>query len=118
MTAQLIGRNDLWDIVFAQGTDQEGLGGVGVSLSLEKKINHKTVLVDCSPEPVADAIDVHAYLVQGPPRIPPWFPVATFFREEGTDLKTPVTERLVADLTASLGKQFLNLTLAQGKAVV
>ena len=63
VAVQLIGMNDLWEIIFSQQPGQEGLRGFSVSVSLEENIEHEPVLVHCSPEPVADAIDARTDLI-------------------------------------------------------
>ena len=49
VTSQLIGVNDLWDIVFTQEARQEGLRSLGITVPLKQDIKHKTVLIHCSP---------------------------------------------------------------------
>ena len=41
-----------------------------------------------------------------------------FFGEEGGELNVPLAQRLVAHLNATLLEQFLDVTLAQRKAVI
>ena len=49
VTPQLIGVNDLWNIVFTQKPDQEGFRSFSVPVALKEDIEHETVLVHCSP---------------------------------------------------------------------
>ena len=49
VTRQVIGVNDLWNIVFTQKPGQEGLRGLGVAVALQQNFEHKAVLVHCSP---------------------------------------------------------------------
>ena len=71
VTPQLIGMDDLRDIVLTQEASQEGLCSFRVTVPLKQDIEHKTVLVGRSPEPGADAIDARTLLV----RLPAGFPV-------------------------------------------
>jgi hypothetical protein len=118
VAAQLIGMDDLWDIVFSQQPGQEGLRRFGVPVSLKQDVEHETVLVHGPPKPVSNAIDARTHLVQMPPGTPTGFPVAQIRREEGAELDTPFTEGLMTHLNAALVEQFLHVSVAQGKAVV
>lgn len=44
--------------------------------------------------------------------------MAQFFGEEGCELDVPLAQRLVAELDATLLKEFLNKTLAQREVVI
>ena len=46
---ELIGVNDLWDLVFTQQSGQEGFRGLGVAVALQQNFEHEAVLVHCSP---------------------------------------------------------------------
>lgn len=118
ITLQLIGMNDLWDIVFTQEASQECFCGLGITVPLEHEVEHGSVLVYRSPEPVANTIDAGTDLVQVPPGTLEGFPVAQFFSEEGSELDAPLAEGLVADLDAALVEQFLHVTVAEGEAVI
>ena len=118
VTPELIGMDDLWDIVFSQQPGQEGLRRFGIAMPLEENVEHKTVLVHGPPEPVSDAIDARTHLVQMPPGTPSGFPVAQVFREEGSEFQAPLAESLVAHLNAPPVQQFLHVSVAQRKAMV
>jgi hypothetical protein len=49
VAAELIGMDDLWDIVFSQQPGQEGLRSFGVPMTLEEKVEHEPVLVHSPP---------------------------------------------------------------------
>ena len=76
IAAQMIGLNDLWDIVFTQEPDQKGLCSLSIAVALEEDIKHEAVLVHCSPavkraqarysdqdEPMSDVIDARTHLI-------------------------------------------------------
>ena len=46
---ELIGVNDLWDVIFTQQSDQERLRGHGVAVALQQNFEHEAVLVHRSP---------------------------------------------------------------------
>ena len=52
------------------------------------------------------------------PGTPTGFPVSQFFGKEWGELDVPLAQRLVADLNTALLKQFLDVTLTEGEAVV
>jgi len=85
---------------------------------LEQDIEHEAVLVCCPPEPVPCAIYRCADLVQKPPGTPPGFPVTQAICEERTELDGPFAEWFVTDHNAALVQQFLNIPIAEGKAVI
>ena len=49
VTPQLIGVDDLWEIVFTQQPGQESLRSLSIAVTLEEDVEHETVLVHCSP---------------------------------------------------------------------
>jgi hypothetical protein len=63
---KLISVNDLWDVILTQERSQESLCSFRVTVPLKQDIEYETLLVDRSPEPVVDAIDARAYLIQEP----------------------------------------------------
>ena len=44
--------------------------------------------------------------------------MAQVFSEEGSELDTPLSEGLMANLNAALVQQFLHVSVTQGKAVI
>ena len=118
VTPKLIGVNDPWDVMFTQQLGQEGLRRFRITVARKENIEHEAVLVDRSPEPVSDTIDACTHLVQMPPGTPTGLSVAQFFCKEGAEFNAPLAEGLVADLNAALVKQFLHVSVTQGKAVV
>jgi hypothetical protein len=84
---QLIGVDDLWDVILTQEASQERFRRFGVSVPLEEDVQHEPV--SCPPaakrphgrcsgqdEPMSNAIDTRTDLVQMPPGTPSGFPVA------------------------------------------
>ena len=49
IASQLIGVNDLWNVIFTQESDQEGLCGLCVTVPLKENIEHKAMLVYSLP---------------------------------------------------------------------
>ena len=104
--------------VFSQQPGQEGLRRFGVSMPLKENIEHEAVLVHCAPQPMPNAVDARADFIQIPAGTPPGFPLAQFFRKQGTEFDAPLPERLVTDLDTALVESFLNVSVAQGEAVI
>ena len=115
---QLVGMDHLRHVVFPQEADKKGLGRLGVSVFLKQNVQHVPVFVDRSPQPMLDPADLDADLVQMPSRTPAGFSMAQFLGQEWGELDVPLTEGLVTDLNTTLVKQFLNVPLAEGEAVV
>jgi hypothetical protein len=49
VAAQLIGMDDLWDIVFSQQPGQEGLRSFSIPVSLKESVEYEAVLVHSPP---------------------------------------------------------------------
>jgi len=49
VTPELIGKDNLWDIVFTQQPGQEGLRRLGTPMPLKENVEHEPVLVYGSP---------------------------------------------------------------------
>jgi hypothetical protein len=49
VAAELIGMDDLWNIIFSQQSGQEGLRRFGVPMPLEENVEYEAVLVHSSP---------------------------------------------------------------------
>ena len=118
VAAQLVGMDDLWDIVFSQQPGQKGLRRFGVPMPLKENVEHEPVLVHGPPEPVSNAIDARTDLVHMPSGTPTGFPMAQFFGEERSEFYAPFAEGFVTDLDAALVEQFLNVPVAQRKAMI
>ncbi|MBB5366440.1 hypothetical protein HNQ08_005569 [Deinococcus humi] len=115
---KLAGVDHLWDDVVRQEPFEKGLRCPCIPLILQEKIQHRAAFVDGSPQPEFLATDLDAHLIQKPPGTPPLFPVAQLFGQERGELDIPLTQGLVTDVNAALLEQFLNITLAQRKAVI
>ena len=124
VTPELVGMDDLWDIVFSQQPGQEGLRRFGVPMPLKEDVEHETVLVHRPPavkraqarcsdqdKPVSNAIHGRTHLVEMPSGTPSGFPMAQFFDEERSELYAPFAEGLMADLNAPLVQQFLHVSV-------
>ncbi|BDP43272.1 hypothetical protein DAETH_32410 (plasmid) [Deinococcus aetherius] len=117
VTPQLVGVNDLWDVVLAQQADEKGPRRPGISVFLEEDVQHVPTFVDRPPQPVMDSADLAAHLVQMPPGTPAGFSVAQFLGEEGSEFDVPLPQGLVTDHDAAPLQQLLDITLAEGEAV-
>ena len=118
ITPQLIGMDDLWDVILTQEASHERFRRLRVTVPLKEDVKHESVLVHRSPEPVSDAVHARTHLVEMPPGTPPGFPVAQFLCEEGSEFQAPLAESLVAHLNAAPVQQFLHVSVAQRKAMV
>ena len=74
VTLQLIGVDDLRNVVFTQEPGQKGLCSLGVAVALQQNFEYEAVLVHCPPQPVVK-----------------------LFGEEGRELDTPFAQRLVEE---------------------
>ena len=67
VAAELVGMDDLWNVVFTQKPDQERLRCLGIAVALQEEVKHEPVLVHGPPEPVSNAVDARTHLVEMPP---------------------------------------------------
>jgi len=115
ITPQLISTDHVWDIRFAKQPGEEGSRRLSIPMPLKENALHETVLIHPPPQTVSDAIHHRADLVQTPPGTPPEFQVAQFFSEQKVKFYAPLAKRFMADLNAVLVKQFLQVTVTEGK---
>jgi len=108
----------VWDVIIHQQPFEEGFRCLSLSPILEEKIQDCARVVDSPPEPEFPPPDLEADLVQNPPGATAGLPMPEFFGEAGGELDVPLAQRLVAHLNAMLLEQFLDVTLAQRKAVI
>ena len=100
-------------------------------MPLKENVEHEPVLVHGPPavkraqarcsdqdEPVSNAIDARTDLVHMPSGTQTGFPMAQFFGEERSEFYAPFAEGFVTDLDAALVEQFLNVPVAQRKAMI
>jgi hypothetical protein len=64
------------------------------------------------------APDLDADLIQKPPGTGAGFSVPQFLSEQRGGLDVPLAQRLMTDLNPAILESFLNITLAEGEAVV
>ena len=70
VAAELIGMDDLWNIVFTQQPSQEGLRRFSVPMPLEENVEHESVLVHGPPKPVSNTVHSRTDLVEMPSGTP------------------------------------------------
>ena len=115
---ELVGVDDLRNLVLTEQSREEGSCGRRIPVGLEQDVEDGTVLVDGPPEPVRLSPNLDVHLVQKPPGTPPGFPVAQFLSQERGELDVPLPQRFVTDHDATLVKHLLNVTLAEREPVV
>ncbi len=131
VTPELIGVNDVWEVVIHQQPFKKGFSRVRVLVVLQHDIQHRAGLIDSPPQSVFPPTELDTPLVQEPSGTPPGFPMAELFGEERGKLDVPLAQGFVEEwrphgrpfttiLTfwAALVQQFLNIALAQREAVV
>lgn len=118
VASELIGVNNLWNVVFTKQFGKEGSRRFGITVSLTQDVEHEPVPVDRAPQPMPNAIDARTDLIQMPAGTPPGFLLAQGISEQRPKFDRPFPERLMADLHATLVQQFLDIPVAEGKAVV
>ena len=76
ITPELIGMDDLRHVIFHQQPMKKRFGSFGIPVFLKEHVEHGSVFIDRSPQPMFDPADIHVHLVKVPPGTPTGFPVA------------------------------------------
>jgi hypothetical protein len=97
---------------------QEALGSCLIAPLLNQDVQHDSVLIKGSPQPMALAADLQRNLVHMPFVAGAYPSAAQHGREGGAELGAPLSDRLVADDEAALGEQVLHVTEAEVEAKV
>ena len=118
VTAQFVGVDGGWSLVVAQQHSEERLGRLSVAVFLQKNVQYSAMLVHGTPQPVLDALDLHADLVSVPTGTPTGFPFPQFPGDRWAEFLAPVTDGFMADLNSPLEKQLFNISVAEGEAMV
>jgi len=94
--------NDVWYIVIDREPFKEGLRRLRTLIPPKENVEHAPVLVCRARQPMPDASDGCAHLVEMPPGTPPGFPVAEVFREEGSAPNARLAKGFMIHLNAAL----------------
>ena len=120
ITSQLVGDNDprLNAILRVEHTVQEALCGVLVTSTLNQDVQHGSVLVDGTPQPVPTLVDRERHFVQVPLVAVARMAPTKLACQQWAELAAPESDGLVTDLDPALGEQLLDIAVAEGEAVV
>jgi hypothetical protein len=91
---------------------------VGVAISLNKDIDHISVLIHSPPEKMPVSLDVHKELVQVPDVSQLSLPAPESPRVVWAKLPTPLPDGLVGDDNPPLRQEFLNVPEAQSESMI
>ena len=118
VTPQLVGVHRDGDAIFTQQPDEEGLGRFSVPVALKEHVQHCTVFIDGSPQPVCNAPDVCVHFVEIPPGTPSGFPVAQSLDKQIAELDAPRANGFAGDGNSSFQQEFFDVPITQRKSVV
>jgi len=85
---------------------------------LDQQIEDLALLVDGTPEIYAPAGNPRDHLVEVPSVARPGPPLPQASRDRGTEFEHPAPDRFVGQVEPAFGKQFLDITIAQGEAEI
>jgi len=85
---------------------------------LQQEVENRARIIDGAPQPEFFTTDLNADFTQKSPGTPSGFPMPQFFGKERGEFNIPLAKRLMTALDPALLEQFLNITLAQRKAVI
>ncbi len=97
---------------------EEAFRGSPITARLDENIDDITILVDCTPEILALALDRHEDLVQVPSVAQPTLPTLQTTSVLRTELEAPKPDRLVGNRDAALRQQILNVPKAHTESMV
>ena len=81
--------------------------------SLDQEVEHLPFIVDRPPQPVFSATDLYDHLVEMPTRARAWAVASKIAGDQPPELQKPAPHRLVRNVDATLGQQFLDITKRQ-----
>ena len=93
-------------------------GDLGVSSSLDHKVQDLTLVVDCTPEPMLLASDEHGHLIEMPMITGLRASSPEVGRDRRAEFQDPAAHRLVRHIQASFGEHLLDVTQTQGDAAL
>ena len=85
-------------------------GDLGVSSSLDHKVQDLTLVVDCTPEPMLLASDEHGHLIEMPMITGLRASPPEVGRDRRAEFQDPAAHRLVRHIQASFGEHLLDVT--------
>jgi hypothetical protein len=97
---------------------KEPFRGTGISMSLNEYVDQISVLIDCPPEKVPLALDVHEDLVQVPDIAEPTLAPLEIPCVLGPKLPAPLSDGLVRDDNAEFRQKVLDISKAQAESVI
>src|SRR4029079_1075347 len=97
---------------------EEPLGGLGVPARWDQDVEDVAVLVDGPPQILPTAVDRQQHLVEVPLVAGSGLAAAQAGRVDGSELGTPLPDRLVRDDHAADQHELLDLTEAQREPVI
>ncbi len=81
--------------------------------ALDQEVEHLPLIVDSPPQPVFSATDLDGHFVEMPACVRARTAVAKIASDQPAKLQKPAPDRLVRDVDATLGQQFLNIATRQ-----
>jgi len=95
---------------------QEALSGYLIAPLLDQDVQHDSVLVNGSPQPVTFATDLQRNFVQVPLVARSHSSSTQLCRKCGSELGAPLSNGLVADDDPAFGEEILNVTKARDES--
>ena len=85
---------------------------------LDEHVEHGSVFVNGSPEPMGYAAHNHVHLIQMPPGTPPGFPVAQVLGELAAEIDAPGANGFARHFDAPLEQQLFDIPVTQSIPMV
>src|SRR6266851_8839087 len=97
---------------------QEALCGVLVASTLHQDVQHGSILVDGTPQPIPMLVDRESHFVQIPLVAASRMTPTKLTRQQWAEFETPEPDGLVTDLDPTFGEQLLDIAVAEREAMV
>jgi len=91
---------------------KETIRCLSISAALQEHVNHFPILVDCTPEIVLFALDLHEYLIEIEGIAVSLMPAPKSPGVLRAKLNAPQSDRLIADLDTALSHEILDIAVA------
>jgi hypothetical protein len=119
VASQFVGNDPQWFCTLAtQESSKESLCRPLITMRLDQNVDHVAVLVHGTPQILLLAVDAKEDFIQVPVVAQPSLSSLQFPSIAGTELLTPLPDRLIRHDDSALGKKILDIPEAQAEAMV
>ncbi len=119
VASQFVGNDPHWfGTLTAQEPSKVSFRGTLITMRLHQNVDHVTVLIHGTPQPLLLAIDSNGNLIQVPVVAEPSLSSASISAHSPGRFSTPLSDRVIGHNDSPLGEKNLHVSEAQAEAMV